>query len=610
MVSTPTKGNPMKITWCGLAIALCPLCLCGDRIQSSPSESPVPHRSPIDVAVLPGGKQALTANHTSDSASLVDLVSGKVLAEVHCGRKPSAVACTRDGKRAAVSNLWSGSLTLIEVNGEKLQSTGEVPIGDMPRGLVFAPDGQSLYVALGGANEVVQLDWQTRKVLRRWPSATEPRRLTLTRDGRFLAAACGRSSQVRCWDTQTGKQLWERTINDAFNLHGLAFSPDGKELIAAHIHDRHRSIAKHNIEEGWAIDNRLSRVTLEPDPRADYWQIALDTRGLAVGDPCAAAFNTTGHWLVVAAGGTQELLLFQAADIPWSGGEPGDFLDASLDRDNGKFRRVPLAGRPVAVEFIADREQVVVANYMLDAIQIVDVKSGKLDRTIALGGPVQLSPARQGEAIFYDARRSLSQWFSCHTCHPDGHTSGKTFDTLNDDSYGSYKLTPSLRGVTKTGPWTWHGRQKDLGQAVEKSLTQTLYGPKPTAQDKQAMLAFLETLDHPPNPYRNADGSLSVLAERGKVLFHGKAHCVTCHQGEHYTSSNTYDVKLETDGGSSNRTNPPSLRGVYDRGPYLHDARAESLEELLRDHHVPTKLGGETLTPEERHDLIEFLKTL
>src|SRR5262245_13031275 len=68
------------------------------------------HCSPIDVALISNGRLALVANHSADSVSLVDLEQGKVLAEQACGRKPVAVAVSADGKRAAVSNLWSGSL--------------------------------------------------------------------------------------------------------------------------------------------------------------------------------------------------------------------------------------------------------------------------------------------------------------------------------------------------------------------------------------------------------------------------------------------------------------------------------------------------------------------
>src|SRR5205085_1272137 len=125
-------------------------------------------------------------------------------------------------------------------------------------------------------------------------------------------------------------------------------------------------------------------------------------------------------------------------------------------------------------------DRAAVANHLLDAVQVVDARAGKLVRTIPLGGPAELSPERQGEALFYDARRSHNQWFSCHTCHTDGHTSLQKFDTLNDDSYGNPKLTPSLRNVTRTGPWTWHGWQKDLGAAVKKSMTETMFGPDPT----------------------------------------------------------------------------------------------------------------------------------
>jgi WD40 repeat protein len=562
------------------------------------------------VAIVPGGRYAVTANHTADTASLIDLAEGKVLAEATCGHKPAAVACSRDGRRIAVSNLWSSSLTLLELQGTTLKPITTVPVGALPRGLVFAADGQSLYVALSAAHEIAQFDWQTHQITRRWPASNEPRRVVLSRDGRHLAAASARSAQVRCWDTTTGKMLWERSITDAFNIHGLAFGRDDKDLVVTHVHDRHHAINKHNIEEGWALDNRLSRLTIEPDKRTEYYQIGLDLRGKAVGDPCAVAFSSSGDWMVVAGAGSHELLLIQNAAVPWCSGDPGDLLDSSLALDNGKFRRLPLGGRPLDVQFIADSDQVVTANYLLDAVQVVDVKAGKILRTIELGGPVEPSLARRGETLFYDASRSHHQWFSCNSCHPDGHTSGRTFDTLNDDSFGNPKLSPSLRGVTKTGPWTWHGWQTDLGKSIEKSLTDTLYGTKPSAADVQAVLAFLETLDHPPSPYRKPDGSLTEAAERGKALFQGKAKCVRCHQGENYTSNRNYDVHLEEDNSPYKLWNPPSLRSVFDRGPFLHDGRADSLEEVLRGDHAPQRLGAEELTPDERRDLIEFLKSL
>ena len=119
------------------------------------------------------------------------------------------------------------------------------------------------------------------------------------------------------------------------------------------------------------------------------------------------------------------------------------------------------------------------------------------------------------------------------------------------------------------------------------------------------MLAFLGTLEQPPNPHPKDEA-----ARHGEKLFRGKAACAHCHKGEQYTSEGTYDVGLEDDGSPFAKWNPPSLRGLWDRGPYLHDGRAHSLEELLHEHHQPQKLGGEALTPSERKDLIAFLRTL
>ena len=118
---------------------------------------PEPHRSPMDVIVLPDGRRALTANHTADSASLLDLNEGRVLAEVSCGRKPVAVACSPDGRRAVVSNHWSDSVSLLEVSDTGLKVVATVPVGRLPQGVAFTRDGRCCFVAAG--EEIVEIDW-------------------------------------------------------------------------------------------------------------------------------------------------------------------------------------------------------------------------------------------------------------------------------------------------------------------------------------------------------------------------------------------------------------------------------------------------------------------
>lgn len=526
----------------GAAIALAP------ATELSPS-----YRSPIDLASLPDSR-ALTANHSADSVSLMDLSRGTILAEVRCGQKPSAIACSPDGKRAAASNLWSSTVSLFQLEAASLKPCGEIVVGVLPRGIVFAPDGGTLFVAV--ADEIVQCDWESRKVTRRLAAPREPYTLALSPDSRWLAAVSSRSATVRCWDATNCKLAWERRIEDAFNLRGLAFTPDGKALICAHVVHREFPVSRENIEQGWVIDSRLTRLPVDPDAQPVQEQIALDTRGKAVGDPHGVCFSADGKWLAVTASGTHELLVLDAAHIPWTAGDPGDLIEPSLKDGDHRMRRILLGGRPITVVPL-DHARLAVANYLLDSVQIVDAEKGELVCTVPLGSGAPPTLERQGEAHFYDATRSHNQWFSCHTCHTDGHTCGLTFDTLNDDSYGNPKLTPTLRNVAHTGPWTWHGWQKDLAAGVKKSLTETMFGPEPTTDDTRALVAFLATLDHPPNPNKPNEAT-----RRGEAIFRGKAKCVRCHKGEQYTSDGVYDVGLEPDGSPYRLWNPPSLRGV------------------------------------------------
>jgi cytochrome c peroxidase len=235
----------------------------------------------------------------------------------------------------------------------------------------------------------------------------------------------------------------------------------------------------------------------------------------------------------------------------------------------------------------------------------------KLTRTIELSPPRPPSLARQGEAIFYDAGRSLDQWYSCHSCHYEGHTNAATMDTRNDGRFGNFKTVLSLRGAARTGPWFWHGWATDFRAALRKSMTETMLGPKPTEHDVEAMAAFVDTL----SPRRSAhfeDGRLTASAVRGEAVFHSdKAGCAQCHSGTDFTDGLTHDVGLGAPTDAYSGYNTPSLRGVYDRVRLLHDGRARSLEEVLTGPHNPSRVTGlGELSPEEMSDLLAYLESL
>ena len=186
--------------------------------------------------------------------------------------------------------------------------------------------------------------------------------------------------------------------------------------------------------------------------------------------------------------------------------------------------------------------------------------------------------------------RSFNQWYSCNTCHSDGHTNGLDFDTLNDGRQDlstfhlrSRKKVPTLRRVTHTGPWTWHGWQTSLDDAMVESFTKSMQGTRPATDDVKALVAYLDTLEYPEEPLpRSRTAASPRPRSAGEDVFRSaKAACNTCHGGPEFTDGKIHVAGLEEPDDAYRGYNPPSLRGVYDKDPYLHDGRSKTLRDAL-----------------------------
>ena len=560
-------------------------------------------RSPTDVALTPDGNWAVTANNTSDSASLVDLAKSAVVKEVPVGKRPFCVAVSPDGKRAAITNWLSNTVTILKVEPPSLSIISTVDVGEEPRGVVFAPDCSRVFVALSGDNTVISIDAKSITLGPRLEVGVEPWHLAISKDGKKLAVGNVRSQDVSVIDVPSWKV--DHTVKvRGHNLRHIAISADGEWAYLPNIAERGRPTTKDDIDRGWVIGSRLTRVPIQEDgPRE---AIAMDTRGKAVGDLDGLALTADAKSIAITAGGTHELLLLRQP-LPFvSFGGPEDHIDPEVRDDPKRFRRVPLGGRPLGARITPDGKSVVVANYLQNEVQVVDFDLGTVTKTIPLGGDAEKSLSRKGEAIFYDADRSFNHWYSCNSCHTDGHTNGSNFDTLNDGSYETPKKTLSLRGVAHTAPYTWHGWQPDLKKLVHESMTKSMQGPEPTEADMDALIAFLNTIDF--RPRRKPMDPAAVM--RGEAVFNSRK-CGDCHAPPNYTAASNFSVGLESSTDVYKGFNPPSLRGVGSRSPFLHDGRTFLLSDVLTKHHRPSQLNGmQDFSQQELKDIMAFLKSL
>jgi hypothetical protein len=132
---------------------------------------------------------------------------------------------------------------------------------------------------------------------------------------------------------------------------------------------------------------------------------------------------------------------------------------------------------------------------------------------------------------------------------------------------------------------------------------------------KLAALHFYQLAIPAPKPPK---GSFNAeAADRGKVLFAGKAKCASCHVPPLFTEPGwplhtpaeigIDDFQANRSPDKRYRTTP--LRGLFTRmkGGFYHDGRFATLEEVI--HHYDQHLGLHLSAPEQT-DLVEYLKSL
>ncbi|GIW95942.1 MAG: hypothetical protein KatS3mg110_3983 [Pirellulaceae bacterium] len=571
------------------------------------AQVPPVDRSPIDLALSPNGRWCVTANRTSATVSLIDVQSRAVVDEKPVAERPEFVVFSPDGQAVVVSCSYGGTVEHFRLSDRRLEHVRSLHVGYLPQGLAFSPDGAWLFVARLADGTVAVVNWPAGQIIQTIPVGGWPRTMTLVSDGRRLVVAANADRRITVVDTVERRIVFSTQIT-GLNFGHLAASRDGRSVYLPWTVYRRTPITPANIRLGWVLGSRIGRVDVAdknvPEP------MPLDVPGKAVADPFGIALSRDERWLVVAAGGTHELIVLRRDDLPLGDPTSGNHLPAALRSDTERFCRIDLGGRPMAVQIGPDDRLAWVANYLRNCVQVVDIHERKLVDEIRLGGPDEPSLARRGEMLFYDARLSMDQWYSCHTCHFEGGTNAEPIDTHNDGTTNTYKTVLPLYHVRHTGPWTWHGWQDDLSAALVKSLTSTMQGPQPTNQELEALLAFLDQLSAPPSPFAG-DSQLADRIERGRQLFFGsRAGCSTCHRPPYFTDGKLHDVGLGSARDAYPSFNTPTLRAVFLRPRLLHDGRARSLEEVLSGPHAPQQVAGEALSPEELADLVAFLKTL
>jgi YVTN family beta-propeller protein len=287
------------------------------------------------------------------------------------------------------------------------------------------------------------------------------------------------------------------------------------------------------------------------------------------------------------------------------------------------LKHIPTKNSPRGVLVAPDGKTAYVANSLDDSLTVIDLRRLDAVGEIDLGGPKSVTKVRYGERLFHNANITFHKQYSCHSCHPDGHVDGMTYDIEADGIGASPVENRTLRGILDTAPFKWEGTNPSLARQCGARLAMFFTRLAPfTPEELAAVDLYVTTIPRPANHYHVPGTRYTPAQQRGKAIFERTStndrrvipvrdRCVTCHFPPYFTARKTFDVGTRHALDRQGRFDTPHLNNIYDSAPYLHNGMAFTLEEIWTVYNPDDRHGvTNDMTKDQLNDLIEYLKTL
>ncbi|MBX3358161.1 MAG: hypothetical protein KF745_07015 [Phycisphaeraceae bacterium] len=588
--------------------------------------------------------EAWVVNHISDSVSIVDLTTMRVVRTLAAGDEPCDVVFA--GKRAFVSASQLNQVLVFSLVSPQSPPTVVAIAGEDPRAL--ATDGTRVYAAVfeSGNGTTILGQSVVSGAANPYPGRPNPPPNAGTLFSPPMSAGLPSAPPVglivkkvggqwvddngHAW---TGAVTWDLhdhdvAIIDAASLSvtyatglmnanmAIAAGPAGQVTVVGTDATNHirfepnvqgtfvRSVmARFNPASPGAV----SITDLNPHLTYATASIPEPMRNLSVADPRAVVWNAGGTRGYVAGMGSNDVSVFDG-----SGARVGQVQDVAFG--------------PTGLVLDESRARLYVIGKFGATVAVVDTASLTLSHVTPFYDPTPASIST-GRQYFYGAHLTsgLGQ-AGCAACHIDGRTDHLAWDLgnpagtvkpFNQNCNGGLgglgtcedwhpmkgpMTTQTLVGITGTEPLHWRGDREDLG--MFNAAFMSLQGRSAPLEPGQisAVEDFVASLTPPPNPNRNLDGSLKTSLGNGNpangaVLFQtvpfdgGVLTCVSCHALPTGSSPIVISGQALLE---SQSMKVPQLRNMHEksgfsRSPqsnrgfgFIHDGSSATLVEFLQ----------------------------
>ncbi len=578
---------------------------------------------PVSIS-LDGTGHAWVA--TRDADRLIVLSPGGSLAsDIQLGYGVAPQAVVVHGSSAFVStrgrnSTFSGDGQLLRFDTSSRSLTGAVDLGPFPGAIAVTADGTRAYVARFLSGEHFGEVWEVDT-----GSMTHTRTVDLLRDRGFGGLDSGGAdgpgvpnyvsslvlSPQEDWlwytaiKTDTNRGLFFR-LDTEFNLPMTPDSTVRAVLGRVDLSDPGNPTEPGVGQAGTGrarvdVDNSDSPSSLVFSPHGDYVFVALQGNDtIAVFDDLAIrdGGGRSSIWRFESGGGApQALLLDEATNTLWI----KNFLGRSV------------TGIPLG-DFLASGARAVTPT-------VSPTTTGERLAPDVLAGKTHFYFA--GNATDGQNEMSFEGYISCASCHFDGGHDGRVWDfTQRGEGLRNSTALNGRAGMAQ-GNVHWTANFDEIQDFVNDIQAEfggrgflpdgeTANPPLGTpnagrSQPLDDLAAYLESLGEATlgrSPFRTTDGALTTTANQGRLAFEAAA-CGTCHHPLTGFTDSTLGLETLHDvgtlrtssgqrlGGPLTGIDTPTLLGVFDGAPYLHDGSAASLEEVF------SAAGGEIYQMED-----------
>lgn len=588
-------------------------------------------------------------NQDNDSISSIDPLALSKVGELAVYGNPEALALAPNGK------LWvlhkdDYAIAIVDPDKLQIERGFRLPYASQPVGLAMSPTGDAAYVTLMAVGKLLKLDPVTGEVRATLDVGPTPRGVSVTADGqsvlvtRFVSPLTGgevvqvdaasmtvKSRYVLLPDSTTedtdqkGRGLPNLLFSAAINPDGrTAWVPGDKSNIFRGFALEMKNLSQDNTVRPLVSILDLAQTTEDPTLRID-----LDDRDL----PSSVEFSPLGDMAFITVTGSNMIEVRDAYTR----------LNKTTLSQAGLTPRATVLG-PMGRLFVQGSLSRSVSVFDLSTVlDWSDIHSVKVT-DIPVVAQEKLPPdVLLGKQVFNnssDGRMTKQGYLACITCHFDAGEDGRVYDFTSENE--GFRNTISLKGHRGSGQGNllWSGafdevqdfeqeiRHLFLGsgfiddaELAQGTRAQALGDPKlGLSKELDALAAYLATLDRvDPSPFRNPDGSMTADAVAGQAIF-GKLGCDFCHAGKDFTDSargllhdvGTIKPTSGTRGGMPLLgLDTPTLLGVWQTAPYLHDGSAATLRDVLTSQNTNDQHGFvSSLSAAELDQLVAYLQQI